>query len=570
MLQALTATATAAAPPAIAPFSDVALIAAWERKAAAPSPSSVFRSTFEGTQIKPLPPAPPAAAAAAARPYSFAAQFHPAQASGKRAAGGRDAKVSAVSQPFDGRRFNFNKASAEERLLWVREGGVPQGQGGSQQGDDEAGAAAAAAEEEVLVETLPPDADPASHPSASHPSASHPSASHPSASHPLAGGSGGGGLGGGGGGPHFSGWSPVLVNVSPLTPGHFLLLPSADGATLPQLLTPSALRLALGVARASRRHDLRLLFNSLGAWASVNHLHLHGVYLRGVVGDGRGGAGWALPAERAARRVLLRRGRVQLAEVVGYPAAAFVFTLLPPPPPPAAAAAETAESGTRLLAAAAGAAVSAMVLRGVPHNLVVVGRDGNAAAGAAGGDSTAAARPSHSSSVIPSGDSTAAARPAPAAAAPAALAALPPSVLVFPRRTDGAGGGVEVSGLSDVAGLEGALGVACFEVAGQPVVRTTQAAFDALTAEHFERHLAEDVALAPPERAAARADCARAVARAAAAAATAATAVEKTGAAGEGGASAEELAVAEAAAAAAAAEAADAAPAHQRAGRAEL
>ena len=242
MLQALTVTATAAAPPAIAPFSDVALIAAWERKAAAPSPSSVFRSTFEGTQIKPLPPAPPAAAAAAARPYSFAAQFHPAQASGKRAAGGRDAKVSAVSQPFDGRRFNFNKASAEERLLWVREGGVPQGQGGSQQGDDEAGAAAAAAEEEVLVETLPPDADPAS----------HPSASHPSASHPLAGGSGGGGLGGGGGGPHFSGWSPVLVNVSPLTPGHFLLLPSADGATLPQLLTPSALRLALG------HHDLRV------------------------------------------------------------------------------------------------------------------------------------------------------------------------------------------------------------------------------------------------------------------------------------------------------------------------
>ena len=43
--------------------------------------------------------------------------------------------------------------------------------------------------------------------------------------------------------------------------------------------------------------------------------------------------------------------------------------------------------------------------------------------------------------------------------------------------------------------MDGALGVAVMEIAGHPVVRSNQAAFDAMTGEAYERHLSDDVAL---------------------------------------------------------------------------
>ena len=79
--------------------------------------------------------------------------------------------------------------------------------------------------------------------------------------------------------------SKLIVNVSPLTPGHFILVPFVR-SRLPQVLTADALLLALVLVQASRRPDFRVTFNSLGAWASVNHLHLHGVYLGGVTQSG--------------------------------------------------------------------------------------------------------------------------------------------------------------------------------------------------------------------------------------------------------------------------------------------
>nr|XP_056721741.1 LOW QUALITY PROTEIN: GDP-D-glucose phosphorylase 1 [Euleptes europaea] len=73
---------------------------------------------------------------------------------------------------------------------------------------------------------------------------------------------------------------PVLVaiNVSPLEQGHVLLLPE-PGRGLPQVLTAEALLAGLEALLLSGRAAFRLGFNSLGAGASVNHLHLHAYYL---------------------------------------------------------------------------------------------------------------------------------------------------------------------------------------------------------------------------------------------------------------------------------------------------
>ena len=78
------------------PFVDTALHERWTAKL----DEGVFRSPYEGTQSKPL----------SAR---FTLQFNAAQASGKRCEHPKD---SAVVQPFDDKRFNFNKVREGEVL----------------------------------------------------------------------------------------------------------------------------------------------------------------------------------------------------------------------------------------------------------------------------------------------------------------------------------------------------------------------------------------------------------------------------------------------------------------------
>lgn len=72
-------------------------------------------------------------------------------------------------------------------------------------------------------------------------------------------------------------WHPLFVNPSPMFTGHCVLVP-AHNDRLPQVLSASSLFGSLRLASCSSRADFRLLYNSLGAWASVNHLHLHPVY----------------------------------------------------------------------------------------------------------------------------------------------------------------------------------------------------------------------------------------------------------------------------------------------------
>lgn len=70
----------------------------------------------------------------------------------------------------------------------------------------------------------------------------------------------------------------VLVNVSPLEFGHCLFVPDPS-LCLPQVLTSFSIQAAIDYVLLSSDPGFRMGFNSLGAFASVNHLHLHGYYL---------------------------------------------------------------------------------------------------------------------------------------------------------------------------------------------------------------------------------------------------------------------------------------------------
>ena len=66
----------------------------------------------------------------------------------------------------------------------------------------------------------------------------------------------------------------VMVNVSPISEPSCLLVPDRL-KILPQILTQSSLKTALHLMLLWGDRNLRIGFNSLCAFASVNHLHLH-------------------------------------------------------------------------------------------------------------------------------------------------------------------------------------------------------------------------------------------------------------------------------------------------------
>lgn len=69
----------------------------------------------------------------------------------------------------------------------------------------------------------------------------------------------------------------MIINVSPITYGHVLLVPNVKSG-LPQVFTESSLRLAMEVVALSKHRGFCLFGNSLLAYASVNHLHFHAMY----------------------------------------------------------------------------------------------------------------------------------------------------------------------------------------------------------------------------------------------------------------------------------------------------
>ncbi|XP_031838149.1 GDP-D-glucose phosphorylase 1 [Nomia melanderi] len=70
----------------------------------------------------------------------------------------------------------------------------------------------------------------------------------------------------------------IAVNISPLEYCHCLLLPER-WKQLPQVVTKYSLYKALDIFALSHDLYIRMVFNSLCAYASVNHLHWHLYYL---------------------------------------------------------------------------------------------------------------------------------------------------------------------------------------------------------------------------------------------------------------------------------------------------
>ncbi|XP_028561337.2 GDP-D-glucose phosphorylase 1 isoform X1 [Podarcis muralis] len=111
--------------------------------------------------------------------------------------------------------------------------------------------------------------------------------------------------------PPGSAFVLVVINISPLEFGHILLIPDPT-LSLPQILTPQVVCFGLDAVLLSGHPGFRVGFNSLGAFASVNHLHLHGFYLN-----------WELLVESAPCEPLLPEANFYLLQEVPVPC--FVF-----------------------------------------------------------------------------------------------------------------------------------------------------------------------------------------------------------------------------------------------------
>lgn len=112
------------------------------------------------------------------------------------------------------------------------------------------------------------------------------------------------------------GTNAVIINVSPIEYGHVLLVPRIVDQ-IPQRIDMDSLQLALDMAVEAHNPFFRLGYNSLGAFATINHLHFQAYYLA-----------VPFPVERASTSLLVSRKKnkgVKISELVHYPVKGLVF-----------------------------------------------------------------------------------------------------------------------------------------------------------------------------------------------------------------------------------------------------
>ncbi|KAL6325952.1 hypothetical protein AAG906_038443 [Vitis piasezkii] len=112
--------------------------------------------------------------------------------------------------------------------------------------------------------------------------------------------------------------SVVAINVSPIEYGHVLLIPHVLDC-LPQRIDHDSFLLALHMAKEAADPFFRLGYNSLGAFATINHLHFQAYYLMAP-----------FPVEKAPTERIIRRGKlpnsgVMISKMLNYPVQGFVF-----------------------------------------------------------------------------------------------------------------------------------------------------------------------------------------------------------------------------------------------------
>ncbi|XP_071696510.1 GDP-L-galactose phosphorylase 2-like [Rutidosis leptorrhynchoides] len=108
--------------------------------------------------------------------------------------------------------------------------------------------------------------------------------------------------------------SVVAINVSPIEYGHVLLIPRIL-ERLPQRIDHESLLLALHMAHEAGSPYFRVGYNSLGAFATINHLHFQAYYLA-----------VPFPIEKAAtRKIKDLSGGIEISEISNYPVKGLVF-----------------------------------------------------------------------------------------------------------------------------------------------------------------------------------------------------------------------------------------------------
>ncbi|KAL4180898.1 hypothetical protein AMTRI_Chr12g234660 [Amborella trichopoda] len=108
--------------------------------------------------------------------------------------------------------------------------------------------------------------------------------------------------------------SVVAINVSPIEYGHVLLIPRVLDC-LPQRIDSESFLLALHMAAEAANPFFRLGYNSLGAFATINHLHFQAYYMS-----------MPFPVEKArTKRIAIMSKGVKMSELCDYPVCGLVF-----------------------------------------------------------------------------------------------------------------------------------------------------------------------------------------------------------------------------------------------------
>nr|KYP73429.1 UPF0580 protein C15orf58 isogeny [Cajanus cajan] len=106
----------------------------------------------------------------------------------------------------------------------------------------------------------------------------------------------------------------VAINVCPIEYGHVLLIPHIF-ERLPQRIDRESFLLALHMAVEANNPYFRLGYNSLGAFATINHLHFQAYYLA-----------LPFPIEKApTKKIANLNGGVKISELLKYPVRGLVF-----------------------------------------------------------------------------------------------------------------------------------------------------------------------------------------------------------------------------------------------------
>ncbi|XP_073058901.1 GDP-L-galactose phosphorylase 2-like [Primulina eburnea] len=108
--------------------------------------------------------------------------------------------------------------------------------------------------------------------------------------------------------------SVVAINVSPIEYGHVLLIPRILEC-LPQRIDRESFLLALYMAVEAGNPYFRVGYNSLGAFATINHLHFQAYYLA-----------TPFPIERApSKKIVTTKDAVKISDILDYPVRGLVF-----------------------------------------------------------------------------------------------------------------------------------------------------------------------------------------------------------------------------------------------------